>query len=459
MVCHELVPVRRIIGPTENPSAPGMPTPTEGSQQTGERTPMRLQDVTAALHLGAHTGGLAQGWDESSGDRPAGGIPCLRPGSLSESCRETYLPQDITALVLKAGARIEASSNLSALAWHCHHRLFHCNCSAAEMRTWPLPSHMGPLAGFFYVVVLLSGTSHRRRIHEQRHIPADIVRDTVYDLELCIRTERQDKLEGRLGIAPGFLGWLMHEWRGDLYRLGRLQFIPDRFFGKLRAYRHRTTRVVVALAEDGMRFRGDGRFDGAGNVFDERGAWEAQLELSEDAVSGSPISPAGVALQRKVRLPLDEWDQALAPDDPILAIHIPAGPPMAFDRCGESFHQAMAFFPKYFPDRPFLAFACGSWILDSQFQDLLPATSNLVRFQKEMFLFPWPRGSGEMPWQVRLPDGAETKHTPPKMTTMQKAFYDHAAKGGRFCAGGSFLLPEDLAWDRQVYRRQQPPWE
>jgi len=230
----------------------------------------------------------------------------------------------------------------------------------------------------FYVLVLLSGTPLMQRAHRRRQIPQDVVRDTVLDLDLCLKKEDYRKTHGHLGISPRILGWLLNHWRGNLYRLGRLQFMPGVFRGGLRAFRHRTQRTVLALSEPGLRYRADGQRDGAGRVEDPEGAWESVLRAEGDEIVGQPILPVGRACRETVRLSATEWKQVLAPGDPVLEIHIPAGPPMDYAACAVSIRRAIKFFPRHFPDRPFVAFVCSSWILDAQFEALLPPTSNLV---------------------------------------------------------------------------------
>ena len=58
---------------------------------------------------------------------------------------------------------------------------------------------------------------------------------------------------------------------------------------------------------------------------------------------------------------------------------------MDFEACGESMRTALAFFPRHFPERlPAVAFVCSTWFFDAQYQQILPATSNIVRFQREL---------------------------------------------------------------------------
>ena len=48
----------------------------------------------------------------------------------------------------------------------------------------------------------------------------------------------------------------------------------------------------------------------------------------------------------------------------------------------------------------------------------------------------------------------------PRNTTLQRALLDHVLGGQKLrpIGGGCFLLPEDLNWGAQVYRRQTFPW-
>ena len=71
-----------------------------------------------------------------------------------------------------------------------------------------------------------------------------------------------------------------------------------------------------------------------------------------------------MALNREVTLPLKDWQQVLAPGDGVLDTHIPGGGKMGPEACRDTMARALDFFPRYFPERPFVGFACGSWIVD-----------------------------------------------------------------------------------------------
>lgn len=411
---------------------------------------MSLKPVLNRLGIPDYEEIFAPDWDIIQESLPTEGVFFLKPRYVRWACEAVYLPKEMTQALLAASGRIMADEALSALAWYCHYRLFRSR-GEVEIRRWPLLTKaLGREAGMFYVLILLSGTPQMQRVHRERGIPAYIVRDTVLDLKHCMETEEYHRRFGSWGISPRILNWLMNHWRGELYRLGRLQFVPSRFQGRLRAFRHRRRGTVIALSEEGVRYRLDGQIDGAGGIYDPN-AWDATLEVGEKEIVGYPISPLGYAIRRRIHLSTSEWRQVLAPGDPVLAIHIPGDSPLSFELCGHSLRQALQFFPKHFPDRPFLAFTCHSWILDHQFEHLLPPSSNIVRFQKEVYLYPIPGGNESVMRAVF--GGVKDIKDAPRRTSMQRAFARHLESGGHFRGGGCFLLKEDLNWGGQVYRQ------
>ena len=88
--------------------------------------------------------------------------------------------------------------------------------------------------------------------------------------------------------------------------------------------------------------------------------------------------------------------------EPLIEVHIPKGKPLKEEDCLDSFAQAKAFFPKYFPDFPQEWCICFSWMLDESILPLLGENSNIAKFQKQFqiiwkteaddairFTFPW----------------------------------------------------------------------
>jgi len=423
-----------------------------------------LKDVLAGLGLAESEDALTPDWDASQAAIPSGSFFFLEPAYVTTACERTFLPGDVAKAVLAAAARIAAEPALSALAWHFHYCLFRTQgYPDASVGRWPhLKGPLGSEAGLFYVVVLLSGLPGMQAVYRARGIPAEIFRNTLEQMRSVI-TQEYPASHGHLGLSAANVRWQTNHFRGNLFTLGRLQFQFGTWGGyqKARVYRHRTARTVVALADGGVRFRADGDRAGAAAVEDGPGVWSSEFSVCGGEIRGHPIDPVGRALPTRIRLPIVEWQQVVGPREPVLNIHIPGGgAPLAHDRCGESTRAALEFFPRHFPDRPFVTICCGSWLLDGQIEDLLPATSNMVRFQREFYLIPIGLDGQGLLRSVFGDPPPQDLMALPRDTALRRAIADFVSAGKRLTprAGGCFLLPEDLDWGAEVYRRQKMPW-
>ncbi len=398
-------------------------------------------------------------WQTSQQSTPAGGLPYLCPESVAPTCEAISLPRKLAQAALPVSKRIASNAGLNAIAWHYHHCLFRCTAYPwKNINRWPsLTEALREDTGMFYILVMLSGLPGMQAIYRAHSVPGEILRDTLSQLKSRI-TDYRGK-HGNWGLNVQSLPWLMNHFHGKLYRLGRLQFQFGSFTHKLRAFRHRTSGTVVALSEGGVAYLADGQVNGEGRIYEATGAWTSQLIFTGEEIVGYPILPTGRVLGRKVRLSTAEWRQVLAPGDPILNIHIPGRSRMAYEPCGESFRAAVEFFPSHFPQKPFLSFCCRSWLLDSQLEQLLPPTSNLVRFQREVYLFPALSNDLHL-LKVVFGCVPEDLNKAPGDTVLRRALLERLLGGGklRASAGGCFLLPDDLNWGSQVYRRQTFPW-
>lgn len=376
----------------------------------------------------------------------------LTPAAVAENCELAGFEAEAISYLQSMANRIATDSNLKRLAWHCHYLLCRSSSfSRHDVRNWtPLTNLLGEFAGSFFLLIALSSVPHIRAFHQSRNIPESIARDTYSDTSLW--AEDYKTKHGAWGISLHILPWLFNHLSGELYRLGRLQFIQRPFRQKFRAFRNRLSRQVVVLAEEGTRYRSDGQIDGTGGEFDPENGWTSRFLVDSDRVVGTPIHPIGMALCREVNLPLKMWECILTPGQPILEIHIPAGSPMDFDACGDSLRQAIDFFPRYFPDRSFQGFCCTSWLLNTQYQDWLSPTSNIVRFQREFYLFPTFSNGQSGLARIFDSDDIQDLSNAPRDTSLRRAVLDGIQAEGYLRSGGALLFPGDLDWEKQVYR-------
>ncbi len=412
---------------------------------------MDEQAIRAALGAGEGATALLDGWVVSQAMRP-GTVFFLESSYIVRAGRAVALDPELVDAMMAAGRRIAADPRALALAWHVYYRLFRAPTGPVSLvEHWPLPiAFLGDDASLLYLLALFGGLPELRVVYRAHGIPGSVARDTLHDVQRWADHYRRH--HETWGIAPAYLPWLRLHLRGEIYGLGRLQFMPGRWAIEARAFRHRTTGAVVALSEGGVRYRADGQCDGAGSVHDPEGAWTARLESGVEWVAGQRIMPTGYAQRGEARLARAEWAEVLAPGDPVLHVHIPRGTPLDLEACHRSLEEALQFFPAHFPERPVLAFACDSWLLDAQLEELLPSSSNVVRFLRQLYLVPLVGdGMAALDWVF---DGVPADLTlAPRDTTLRRALVDHVLGGGHLRVGGGFLLPQDLSvWGTDTYR-------
>jgi hypothetical protein len=408
-----------------------------------------IADTFATLQMGEPDDAWREAWPQTQASFAPDRLFFLEPRYVENSCRWLRMGDDVIAAYLHALDLFRANEALQRMAWHFHVSWF--NPPAPDLKQTPspmLPNTFGKETALFYGLVFLSGLPTLQRLHRERAVPEAITLDTLSDLERW--TLKHHRREGQWGFSE--TGWMRIHFADRLYKLGRLQFEMGHFFPDFHVYRHNQTRRVLVLAGEGMRFGKNGLFTGP-NAPD---AWTAEYAVDEPRAiaRGSVVSPWGKALNQRVELSLAEWTRIFGKGDPALSIHIPEAGPMDHAACGESFRQAVEFFPKHHPEFPFKGFMCFSWLLDRQYEDHLEPASNIVRFLQEYYLVPLeafnPVGSFG-----HIFDGySGDLDTAPERTALQRAVKKHLQAGGKWYTGGCVLFPEDLDWGRQVYRRQ-----
>ena len=378
-------------------------------------------------------------------------LPFLRPTVIKENCELAGFEPEAISYIQSIAPQISAVPDLKYLLWYCHCLLCHSpSYSRSDVCNWsPLTNLLGELAGAFYLLVTLSGIPEAKKFHQIRRIPVKVLQDTYSDTWIWAN-DYKDK-HNVWGIDLNIIPWLFNHLSGELYRLGRLQFVQRPFRQKIRVFRKHENQEVMLLSEDNVKFRGDGQISGANGEDSQESNWTSLLLFDPECVVGTPIHPTGMAWSKEICLAWKSWQQVLAPGDPILEIHIPAGSPMDFDACGDSFLQVLDFFPRYFPDRPFLGFCCTSWLLNTQYQNWLLPDSNIVRFQREFYLFPIysnKRSGFDRIFGTNSQDFSKL----PRDTRLRRAVLDCLESGDHLRSGGALLFAQDLDWGNRVYQ-------
>ncbi len=390
-------------------------------------------------------------WDKTAASYPRSHPVFLTPQYVREVSKELGLSDEMTAQALKALDFFHNRPAALRLAWHCHAALFDlANVQYKHIAKWPeFTEKSGPGASMFNVFIILSGLKQVLALHAKRDIPPQVTREMFQDTEIWARDSVTRT--GVWGVKS--LGWIWHHLTGRLYQLGRLQYTLDEGWLPYHVYRNTRTRQVVALAGHGMKFRADGQCFDADKAHDPN-AWGATLVETDTQFIGSRIDPEGRAVPGQVALDKSQWELALKPGDPTIGFHMPASGPLDHAQCGESLARAATFFTKHFPDRPFKGFNCASWLLDNQLPQVLPESSNIVRFLRETYLVPCPGASDGQTLDRVFPTFTVTPQNldqAPAHTSLQKTFIRELKAGRRFRSGACYLFVEDLDWGKAVY--------
>jgi len=343
---------------------------------------------------------------------------------------------DFAAAVRASAVRFRTSPAWCRLIRHAHHLLF--RPGAPEPKgIWIYPES-GEDAAMFPLFALLSGLPGLREAWDRRGIPRGTQRETLSDLELWATMYRAN--HGAWGFDN--LGWLMFHFKGTLIRLGRLQFLPGTMIRFAYVFRNRATRRVQLLCPDGIVYNAAGWTYWKRGAQDEPNLWTSLYVHADGLVRGSPITEGGTAVRESITLRDAEWERILAPGDPVLELHIPAGDPLTETACRASIERAREFFPRHFPEHPFHGFTCWAWLLDPFLQKILPPGANLVRFQKGFQLFPASGNDDSVLERIFGEKRPDLTHAP-RGNRLRDAVRDYMNAGGRFAGGGGGVWRED----------------
>lgn len=383
-------------------------------------------------------------WDKSIASFPGtANISFIQDNFIRKYAAMGNLPAALIETVIADKNHLIEDQEQLMLLWHCYNYIYGSECKRKNVMAMPcLETTLPSLYGNFFILLVLAGFPGAIELYKKRRVPENILAITLKDLYVWVE-QYQHEL-GITGLTKLIVGWMMRHLNCELFKLGRLQFeYPFMMHNNIMVFQHKITHELQVLSGDGIRYNSDGLIDGIGNVWDEAGHWLATLQETDDFIVGNPISVAGYAKNRLVKLDVAEWTNVLRGGDKVLNIHIPAGEPLTPEACNESFEQAKQFFNKYFPDYKAKAFVCFSWLLDNQFAGILKPTSNILQFQHLGWLFPAAEES-EAIYRVFGKTAVEAGiDAVPHVSSMQRAIAKFLHNGGVLRNGGLFLLTEN----------------
>ncbi|MHB9071054.1 MAG: acyltransferase domain-containing protein [Sedimentisphaerales bacterium] len=410
---------------------------------------MDFTSIKVQLRLGNDSEVWRTGWDRSQSHWIP--MPFFLEGKFIEQTgRLLDFSSELITAFMQTRFFFSDNQALSRLIWHCHYLLFGNETGGnIDISMWPmLPVCLGEVSDMFYAFVFLSGVPYIQSLHKKRNINETITQDTLKDFELWVYNYRQKTC--RWGFSEN--QWIQLAFYGKVYKLGRLQFEISRFPYDFHAFRCLSDNRVILMAGDKMEFRADGQFDGTNKVYDKDNAWQAQFQKNQFHIIGYPILPSGNAVPNSLTLDAQGWKEIFKKDDDVLNVHIPAIGPLEPLLCHDSFFRALEFFPRHFPEHPFVAFTCTSWLMDSQLEKYLSEISNIIKFFREFYLFPILKpADSDIVKRVFGRESIDINTVSP-VNSLQHAIIRHLKSGGLWRTAGGIIFRDNIQYGNQIYR-------
>lgn len=74
---------------------------------------------------------------------------------------------------------------------------------------------------------------------------------------------------------------------------------------------------------------------------------------------------------------------ALKDGDNIISVHIPSDARINSENNHKSYHQAVEFLAKFYPQYEYCMFYCNSWLMSPRLKEVLPTASNILQYQND----------------------------------------------------------------------------
>ena len=231
--------------------------------------------------------------------------------------------------------------------------------------------------------------------------------------------------------APGFelLSWCQLYIDARLLVIERLEIeFFSEFCAKAMVFQHKSGEII-SLAHD-LELHRDGFALGSAYYGDEEGSWTATVEETDQTWVGYPFQENGYVCKERIELSKDEWEKVLETGDPVIRLHIPPFGKMTPELIDKTLEETKKFAKEHYPDFEYKAFACHSWLVDPQLDELLNPESNIVKF-RQRFHSMTCKSSGKDVFNFifNKPNMDFDIHDLPEESSLQRALKRHYLSG------------------------------
>ena len=287
----------------------------------------------------------------------------------------------------------------------------------------------------FPALPTIPGCAARMR---DRGVPEDVIVDTLGEYDYCIEM-CQDRA-GRPMFPRGRLNWICCVIRDRLIHIGRLKYdLPSRCMTGFKVYRNKDGELKILA--DNLQIHRSGRVLGSTGYADPEGSFLACIEETETTLTGYPAVD-GLVQKEKTVLDKTQWELCLSESDPVLRVHIPPGGGFNKEILADTYQRTREVMEKCYPDKPFKAIYCTSWLMSLDLREILKPESNILAFQSDYIPVP-QQGSDATTFSFVFGDlNVKPEMIPdlPENTSLQRAIKKRYLDGGYVCQGAGFFF-------------------
>lgn len=333
-------------------------------------------------------------------------------------CRKIRMPEGATELLVNIANKLNDDQKLLDIYMDFYKQ----NIESGHWTTvWePLTIHpyveetFGQEASLFYLHAALQRLPLAEQKYAEWGLSEELFVETLRDIGVWVQNAYN--LVGYYAIRN--FSWIWRHLEARMFRIGGMQFIATKFSGVVKGFYNAKEESFVLLCEEGMELRANGDRQGVCKKEKTSDGFVTKYEETEDYFIGHPITPIGKGSQDQIKLKRDEWDKVLDKDDTLLEIHIPRDTAFNMESIKDTYLKAKEFYATYFPEVQYKGMVCHTWLFTPQLREMLPPTSNIIKFQEQFYLYP-TAGSVRFLWNFVFNELTEVKDAKPD-TSLRK---------------------------------------
>lgn len=300
---------------------------------------------------------------------------------ITKTLSDCFALSSFTKEILAAAAEVRKNDALCLLVCIMEQWLRN---GAEDIADYEAPQGEGAAFDFLHLFPMIPTMPDSVAHLRARNVPEDIIAATMQEYDFCVDKLLQNT--GRPAFDKGRFNWVRRVANNTMIRIGRFKYdLPAKRVSGIRAYRNADGDICVLA--NGADVHYSGKILGSAGCEDTSGSFHAEIEEIHDKIIGYPIVD-GLITNKKCELDKAQWSLCLSEDDNVVFVHIP--PKESFDVAAmeASYARAREIFAKHYPDRPYSAFFCRSWLMSRDLRKVLKPTSNILAFQNKYIHYP-----------------------------------------------------------------------